>query len=89
MAGKSNKGKNRKGSNNGPNSSETVVPSDAPAKDNSSALESIQADANGVPVAAESTGAKPEVESETDNSATQTKQGKICNLSTSFISSWI
>lgn len=87
MAGKSNKGKNRKGSNNGPNpnSSEPVVSSDAPAKDDTNAVETAEADANGAPATFESTGAKPEVESETDSSANQPKQGKILYLSTLFL----
>ncbi|PON86259.1 N-terminal acetyltransferase A, auxiliary subunit [Trema orientale] len=78
MAGKSNKGKNRRGSNNGPTSPESVVlPSDASGKDVTNAVETTQADANGVPEVVESTGAKPEVESETDNSASQPKQGDL------------
>lgn len=76
MAGKSNRGRNRKGSNNAANSSESVVPSNAPVKDNSSTSESTKADANSVPVVAESADAKPEVkEFETENSESQTKQG--------------
>ncbi|XP_062093707.1 clustered mitochondria protein [Humulus lupulus] len=104
MAGKSNRGKNRRGSNNGPTTTETVVPteapaknvstdapakdissdapakdisSDAPAKDISSSLESSQTDSNGVPVVVESSDAKPEHESETDNSTSQAKQGDL------------
>lgn len=34
MAGKSNKGRNRRGSHNAPNSSEAAVLSDVPVKDN-------------------------------------------------------
>ncbi|KAF4386076.1 hypothetical protein F8388_016328, partial [Cannabis sativa] len=98
MAGKSNRGKNRKGSNIGVTSTETVVPTDAPAKDISSdaptkdipsakdvssdapvstALESSLTDANEIPVVVESTDAKPEHESETDNSTSQSKQGDL------------
>lgn len=84
MAGKSNKGRNRRGSNNAAtNSSESVVSSNASnkeSKDNLSASEPIKDDANGVPVAVESTDTQPEVkEVEPENSASQTKQGKINN----------
>lgn len=77
MAGKSNKGKNRRGAHNTTNSSESVVSSDAPAKDNLSASESTKADANGVPTVDVTTNAVPEVkESETENAAGQQKQGE-------------
>lgn len=76
MAGKSNRGRNRRGSSNAANSSESSVPSSAPVKDNSSTPESNNADVNGLPGAAESTDAKPEVkQSETESSASQNKQG--------------
>ncbi|KAL0006693.1 hypothetical protein SO802_008195 [Lithocarpus litseifolius] len=77
MAGKSNKGKNRRGSHNTTNSSESVVSSDAPAKDNLSASECTKADANGVPTVDVTTNAVPEVkESESENAAGQQKQGE-------------
>lgn len=78
MAGKSSKGRNRRGSNNTTNSSESVVSSNAPAKDNLTALESGKADVNGVPAVNESTNANPEMrESETVNSASEPKQGDL------------
>ena len=90
MAGKSNKGRNRKGSNTtaaatsaaaGPapgNSLEPAVPSDVPSKESSGVVESTKAEANGVPVVEESADAKQEVkEPKTENSESQTKQGKI------------
>lgn len=83
MAGKSNKGRNRKGSNTAAaaNSAESVVPSNASGKENSSAKEPTKAEANGVPAVDESAGAKPEVkEPQTENPASETKQGKICPL---------
>ncbi|KAK7817560.1 clustered mitochondria protein [Quercus suber] len=77
MAGKSNKGKNRRGAHNTTNSSESVVSSDAPAKDNLSASESTKADANGVPTVDVTTNVVPEVkESESENAAGQQKQGE-------------
>lgn len=77
MAGKSNKGKNRRGAHNTTNASESVVSSDAPARDNLSASESTKADANGVPTVDVTTNAVPEVkESETENAAGQQKQGE-------------
>lgn len=90
MAGKSNKGRNRRGSSNANNSSESVVSSNVStkeSKDNSNASEPITADANGVPVAIESNGSQPEVkEVETESSVNQTKQGKIKNQhSLSFV----
>lgn len=90
MAGKSNKGRNRKGSNTaaaaasaaaGPapgNSLEPAVPSDVPSKESSGVVESTKAEANGVPVVEESADAKQEVkEPETENSESQTKQGDL------------
>ena len=79
MAGKSSKGRNRKGSNSAQNSSESAVQSDVPDKDTLTCVEPVKSDANGVPEKDESIGAKPEVkESEADNSRSQTKQGKNC-----------
>ncbi|KAK9282829.1 hypothetical protein L1049_011052 [Liquidambar formosana] len=78
MAGKSNKGRNRRGSHTTTNSSDPVVSSDAPLKDNVSALESSKVDANGVLAVGESTSANSEAkESETANSANQAKQGDL------------
>ncbi|KAM1158105.1 hypothetical protein FF1_028638 [Malus domestica] len=71
MAGKSNKGRNRRGASN------AVVPSDAPVKDNSSASEPIKAEDNGVPAVEESTASLEVKESETENSTSQTKQGDL------------
>ncbi|KAK2637058.1 hypothetical protein Ddye_031850 [Dipteronia dyeriana] len=80
MAGKSNKGRNRKGSHSASNSAEQVVSSDAPTKDDKIPLESATIDdtANGVAVEGESTVAQPEVkESEIANPANEPKQGDI------------
>ncbi|KAE8038191.1 hypothetical protein FH972_010723 [Carpinus fangiana] len=78
MAGKSNKGRNRRGAHATAHSSESVVSPDAPVKDNSSASESTKADSNGVSTLDESTNVTPEVkESETANSASQQKQGDL------------
>lgn len=82
MAGKSNKGRNRRASHNAANSSDSVVvQSDAPVKDNSkddsSASEPIKANANGVPTVQESTSDKLEVkESETKVAVVEPKQGE-------------
>ncbi|KAK3223963.1 hypothetical protein Dsin_010988 [Dipteronia sinensis] len=80
MAGKSNKGRNRKGSHSASNSAEQVVSSDAPTKDDKIPLESAKIDdtANGVVAEGESTVAQPEVkESEIANPANEPKQGDI------------
>lgn len=78
MAGKSNKGRNRRAAHTTANSSESVVSSDAPVKDNSNASESTKADSNGVSTLDESPNVTPEVkESETANSASQQKQGEV------------
>ncbi|GAV85691.1 eIF3_p135 domain-containing protein/CLU domain-containing protein/TPR_12 domain-containing protein [Cephalotus follicularis] len=78
MAGKSNKGRNRKGSHTATNSSEPVVSSDVPTNNNQITLESSKADANGIPPTDKSISAKQEVnESETANSASQVKQGDL------------
>jgi protein TIF31 len=82
MAGKSNKGRNRRGAHTTANSSESVVSSDAPVKDNLSASESTKADSNGVSTLDESTNVTPEIkESETANSASQQKQGEVSCMS--------
>ena len=49
MAGKSNKGRNRRGSHNSTTCSEQAVLSDAPLKDNEAASEPPKVDFNGVP----------------------------------------
>lgn len=78
MAGKSNKGRNRRGSNNSVNSSESVVSSTAPVKDDLTAAESGKADANGAPAVSEPINAMQDgKESETANSVNGTKQGKV------------
>ncbi|KAJ0094576.1 hypothetical protein Patl1_17251 [Pistacia atlantica] len=79
MAGKSNKGRNRKGAHAAATiSSEQVVSSDAPVKDNMSVVESADIEANGVQAVSETTDAHPEVkEAETENSANEPKQGDI------------
>ncbi|KAL5762727.1 hypothetical protein ACOSP7_018991 [Xanthoceras sorbifolium] len=80
MAGKSNKGRNRKGSHGASNSSDqvVVVSSDASMKDNKAPSESTKIDANGVVAEGDSSAAQPEVkESETANSANEPKQGDI------------
>ncbi|KAJ0038996.1 hypothetical protein Pint_24071 [Pistacia integerrima] len=79
MAGKSNKARNRKGAHAATTiSSEQVVSSDAPVKDNMTVLESADIEANGVQAVSETTDAHPEVkEAETENSANEPKQGDI------------
>ncbi|CAL0310303.1 unnamed protein product [Lupinus luteus] len=84
MAGKSNKGRNRKGSNNRnastvPNHPEPLVPSDVPATDNvEDTLESSIADAVEVPTAGESSSAIPEVkENEAGKEESQPNQGDL------------
>ncbi|KAF5752678.1 hypothetical protein HS088_TW01G00594 [Tripterygium wilfordii] len=89
MAGKSNKGRNRRGSSgSASNYAEPAVSSDASAKDNVSASEPTSVVANGVaggeesvncvPGGEESAIAKPEVEeSETTNLTSQPKQGDL------------
>ncbi|EEF49189.1 clustered mitochondria protein [Ricinus communis] len=80
MAGKSNRGRNRKGSNTTTNSSsESAVTASAPVKDNLIASETAKADANGVPAVIESTNAIPPggSESETTTSANEPKQGEL------------
>lgn len=81
MAGKSNKGRNRKVSHAAAaaaaNSADQVVSSE---KDSTSPLESVMVDANanGVPAVSESTIAQADVkESDTANSANEPKQGEL------------
>lgn len=83
MAGKSNKGRNRKASHQSSNSSEQLVFNDASVKDNISSLESAKVDANGVSAGEESTGLKADVkESEVANSPNQLKPGEISCMNT-------
>ncbi|CAK7330747.1 unnamed protein product [Dovyalis caffra] len=78
MAGKSNKGRNRRGSNNTTSSSEPMASSDAPVKDDIAASEAGVATVNGVPAGSESTnGASEIMESDTANSASEAKQGDL------------
>ncbi|KAJ6948503.1 hypothetical protein NC651_002746 [Populus alba x Populus x berolinensis] len=78
MAGKSNKGRNRRGSNNTTNSLEPVASSNAPAKDDITASEAGVATLNEVPAGSESTNGSSEIkESETANSASEAKQGDL------------
>ncbi|KDP43431.1 hypothetical protein JCGZ_16718 [Jatropha curcas] len=78
MAGKSNKGKSRRGSNNATNSSESVVSASAPVKDNLAASESAKVDSNGAPAVSESTNAIPDgKEPERANLANEPKQGEL------------
>lgn len=78
MAGKSNKGKNRRGSHNTTNASEHVVSPDAPLKEKLNSSELPESNANGNPVVSEADTTKPEVkESENANQDNQAKQGDI------------
>ncbi|KAF8396095.1 hypothetical protein HHK36_017707 [Tetracentron sinense] len=74
MAGKSNKARNRRGSQNSANSSGPVASSDASLKNNVSTSESPEVDANGVSAVDESTNTKLEVPPAT--STDQSKQGE-------------
>ncbi|KAF9665748.1 hypothetical protein SADUNF_Sadunf16G0156000 [Salix dunnii] len=78
MAGKSNKGRNRRGSNNTTNSLESVASSNAPVKDDITASEAGEATLNEVPTGIEATNGSSEIkESETANSASEAKQGDL------------
>ncbi|KAF1881257.1 hypothetical protein Lal_00023293 [Lupinus albus] len=84
MAGKSNKGRNKKGSNNRnastvSNQPEPVVPSDVPAKDNvEDTLESSKADPVELSAAGDSSSAIPEVkENEAGKEESQSNQGDL------------
>ncbi|KAI9402422.1 hypothetical protein POPTR_001G271200v4 [Populus trichocarpa] len=78
MAGKSNKGRNRRGSNNTTNSLEPVASSNAPVKDDITASEAVVATLNEVSAGSESTNGSSEIkESETANSASEAKQGDL------------
>ncbi|XWS45688.1 hypothetical protein CRYUN_Cryun14cG0001200 [Craigia yunnanensis] len=78
MAGKSNKGRNRRGSHNSTTASERAVSSDTLLKDNITASEPPKVDSNGVPEIVESSGPKSELtEHETLNTSSQPKQGDL------------
>lgn len=78
MAGKSNKGRNRRGYHNVPTSAVAADASDVPLKDNLSLSKSSQSDTNGDVPVMESTGIEPELkQSETANSESQSKQGDV------------
>lgn len=83
MAGKSNKGRNRKGSHNNENSSETATSasSDVPSKDSLPSLEPPKAVvANGDATVSEANVANSEVkESNNANPENQGKQGKVAD----------
>lgn len=78
MAGKSNKGRNRRGSHNSTTCSEQAVSSDTILKDNVTASEAPKVDSNGAPDTAEPSGPKTELtEQETLNTSNQPKQGDL------------
>ena len=78
MAGKSNKGRNRRGSHNPTTCSEQAVSSDTLSKDNVTVSEPPKVDSNGVPDMVESSGPKSELtEHETLNTSSQPKQGEF------------
>ncbi|KAK8622175.1 hypothetical protein V6N13_097799 [Hibiscus sabdariffa] len=78
MAGKSNKGRNRRGSHNSTTSSEQAVSSDIPLKDNVTASKPPNVDSNGVADIVESSGPKSEMaEQEALDSSNQPKQGDL------------
>lgn len=81
MAGKSNKGRNRRGSNNTTNSLEPVASSNAPVKDDITASEAGVATLNEVSAGSESTNGSSEIkESETANPASEAKQGYFYDI---------
>ncbi|XP_022732840.1 clustered mitochondria protein-like [Durio zibethinus] len=78
MAGKSNKGRNRRGSHNSSTVSEQAVSSDTVLKDNVIASETLKVDSNGIPDMVESSGPKSELtEHETLQTSSQPKQGDL------------
>ena len=78
MAGKSNKGRNKRGSNSATNSSDPVGSADSQMKDTVTASGPNQAEANGVVAVGESNCTNSEVkESETANSKDGPKQGEL------------
>ncbi|KAE8677489.1 Clustered mitochondria protein [Hibiscus syriacus] len=75
MAGKSNKGRNRRGSHSSTTSSEQAVSSDVPLKDNVTASKPPNVDSNGAANMVESSSLKSELtEQEALNSSSQPKQ---------------
>uniref|UniRef100_A0A6N2MR41 Clu domain-containing protein n=1 Tax=Salix viminalis TaxID=40686 RepID=A0A6N2MR41_SALVM len=81
MAGKSNKGRNRRGSNNTTNSLESVASSNTPVKDDTAASEAGVATLNEVPAGIEATNGSSEIkESETANSSSEATQGDLIYL---------
>ncbi|XP_024982819.1 clustered mitochondria protein isoform X1 [Cynara cardunculus var. scolymus] len=78
MAGKSSRGRNKKGSHNTTNASEQAVSSNGHAKDSLNSVEETKVDTNGVPDSTEIPATKPDVkESENASSENQAKQGDI------------
>ncbi|KAJ7949124.1 Clustered mitochondria protein-like [Quillaja saponaria] len=78
MAGKSNKGRSKRGSRNASNSSETLISFDVPGKDISRASESSQVNTSDVPAVSETNSSNIDAkEPETANAATQVKQGDL------------
>ncbi|KAF9675620.1 hypothetical protein SADUNF_Sadunf09G0051100 [Salix dunnii] len=82
MAGKSNKGRNRRGSNSTTNSSEPTAPSNPPVKGDITASEAASevgvTIVNGAPAGGESTNGTSEIqESETASSSSEAKQGDL------------
>lgn len=78
MAGKSSRGRNKKGSQNTTNATEQVVSSNGHAKDSLNSVEETKVDANGVPDSTEIPTTNPEVkEPENASSENQPKQGDI------------
>ena len=76
MAGKSNKGRNRRGSHNTVNSSEPAVSSDVRLKDNLSTSEPSKSNSNGNVTVSESISTQSEVKQpENSDSETQAKHG--------------
>ncbi|GFZ02773.1 tetratricopeptide repeat (TPR)-containing protein [Actinidia rufa] len=78
MAGKSNKGRNRRGSRNTVNPSEPAVSSDVRLKDNLSTSEPSESNSNGNVTVSESISTQSEVKQpENSNSETQAKHGEV------------
>lgn len=78
MAGKSHKGRSRRGAQNSTNYSEQMVPSDATTKGSLSDVKHSNAGANGLPTQSESPGTKTEAkESEAATSVDRPKQGDV------------
>lgn len=78
MAGKSSRGRNKKGAQNATNATEQAVSSNGHSKDNLNPVEETKVEANGVPASAEIQTTQPEVnESDNVNLENQPKQGDI------------